>query len=179
VTIVLLFRKFIEQLIPALTRLKYHDLELEFSRDLKNASAAAMAGIPDGEGVEPSKALESMERLAIAEPKIAALEGWRQLEDRLFRLARWKNVSMAPGVWTMPMVVAGFLASENYLTDPEFWLISRLKEMRDKVAQLPDFSLKPEEAVEYVNLVAKAVASIDKQLTIQSPNPGGKSQAPA
>lgn len=94
VTLVVLLRRPLSQILTMLTKLRYKDLELDFGRELKQIEeqAKAIEVLPSqvravGGPKEPEELLAEAERLVEEFPEPAVAVAWSAVEDHLARAA--------------------------------------------------------------------------------------------
>jgi len=154
---VLVFRKPLLDLIPALRRLRFKEFELEFGRELLEAErwVTALPVRPEvvrGAGTAP----ERLRHIATVAPTAAILEAWRDLEAAAADAAARRGFSVAGGIWQLFAV----LQSERILTEAQASAVDSLRRLRNKVAHTDDGGITEEQALRYVEIAASLAATI-------------------
>jgi len=160
-TIALIFRKQLAQILKLLIRIRYGDFEFEFDREFSKLEAKAQAIPISTSRPSHESDREKLLRLAAVSPQSAIVEAWRMVENRLVEVAHQHRLKLAPAVWAMPMVLTAFLQHAEILTEAQSDLLPNLRALRDKVAHHPkDNKVSMDEAIRYSDLALQLVASI-------------------
>jgi hypothetical protein len=156
-------RKPLSYLITLIRTLKYSDFEVQFGKDvaeLKRSAAAASIQPEAVKSVEAKSAWEDLVRLASERPRTAIRKAWDEVETSLERLAKQRNLEAAPPVWHMPMVLGALLLNVGALSQHQYELLSKLRQLVSEAERAPIDSLNPEDAVEFVGLALPFAASM-------------------
>ena len=164
ITLVILLRKPLSELIPLLQRVKYKDLEIEFGERLEEARAEVL---PSGEAVTgPSAAEEKAAQLAAVSPRAAVLETWRELEVEVLRAA--KSILKKRGDDSTGL--RAFRAFAEVERSQEFdrsvaAVLRELRMLRNKAAHAPDFAISAESAIEYARVADQVLQRLKESRT--------------
>ena len=148
-------------MVPLIRRLKYSDLEVSFGREV-----AAIRDAADAAAIEPSatttksQAWEDLIRLAAVRPRSAIREAWRQVESALSNIAKTRNLQIAPAVWSMPMVLGSLILNAGLMSDAQYGLLSRLRQLVSEAERTPPDGLSADDAAEFVGLAFRLTASL-------------------
>lgn len=151
-----LFRDEIRGLASRVSRLKYKDVEATFESELKTAEEQAGAITQDARVPLPSpelvSKLEQLERIADVSPRAAIMEAWLLIESAAGQ-SGFAQGAAHPRVnlW----LFVDWLVKEGKLSPDSLKLVESLRELRNKAAHLPEFSLGREEADRYLRLAVK------------------------
>ena len=158
ITAVLLFRKPLIELIPALRRLRFKEFELEFGRDLLEAERRATVIPSKAEQVRVSAQTvpERLRQIAVVAPTAAILEAWRDLEAAAADAAARRGFSVVGGAWQLFVV----LQSEGVLNETQASLVESLRKLRNKVAHAHDGDITEEQALRYVEMAEGLAAAL-------------------
>jgi len=159
-----LLRKPLGHLVMLVRTLKYSDFEVQFGKEVAElkTSVAAAGAIPLSatQSAERKPAWEDLIRLASARPRSAIRQAWKEVERALERFAKQANVDVAPAVWQMPMVLAALLLNMDSLSQHQYEMLSKLRQLANEAERAPVDSLNPEDAVEFVGLALPFAASL-------------------
>ena len=153
VTLVVLLRGEIVQLLGRLRWFRYRDLELEFGEQVQNIrEEAEQADLPRAE--IPDQDL----RLAVTSPRALVLESWLRIEQALASYARQAGIEVTGH--ESPTRLMRELDRRQQLDPHVRAIIADLRGLRNAAAHEPDFALPPERALEYANLAAMVYTSL-------------------
>jgi hypothetical protein len=156
-----LLRRILANLLPLVRTLKYSDLELSFGREV-----AEVRNVADAAAIQPqlpqleSQAWEDLIRLAGARPRSAIRQAWRQVESALTNEAKKRHLQVAPGVWSMPMVLGSLMLNAGIISDAQYDLLNRLRRLTSEAERAPVDSLKSDDAAEFVGLALRLAGSL-------------------
>jgi hypothetical protein len=108
-------------------------------------------------------------RLASVRPRSAIRGGWQQVESTLVRVVQARNLQAAPAVWTMPMVLGALLLNAGVISDAQYSLLYRLRELTSDAERASVDSLAPADAAEFVSLALRLAASLSGEASKPSP----------
>jgi hypothetical protein len=157
----LLVRKILVSLVPLVRTLKYSDLEVSFGREIAAIRVAAdAAALPStADGARP-QVWEDIMRVAPVRPRTAIRDASRQVESALARSAKAKNLQVAEGVWSMPMVLGSLMLNAGHMSDAQYSLLSRLRRLTSEAERAPIDSLTADDAAEFVMLALRLAGSL-------------------
>lgn len=134
VTLILLLRHALTQILAAVTRFKWRDFEIEVNRVVAQANAE-IAGKPapgPGQVPAPPGSLTYLQTLAGVSPRAAVLEGWLPPEIAAGRLAE-KFGFAKPGVALQMSELIDGLNRKGIITDDEAKALGRLRAIRNRL----------------------------------------------
>ncbi|MCL4554858.1 MAG: hypothetical protein M1617_04180 [Actinobacteria bacterium] len=142
-------RKPLAQLIPLLQRLRYRDIELDFSKKLEEArEVTTMLESPGRRALstEQSTAVQ----LALVSPRAGVHEGWRTLESAILTAAHSLGESFFQD--RKPLVVSAITVLEKSgVINRDFGdVLEGLRELRNEASHAPDFAVPVSEALDFI-----------------------------
>lgn len=164
VLIALMVRKPVIQLLPFLRRLKYKEIELEFSKELAQlkSEVAASEPITSQKAAPPALSTSSNRLLNIASISTSAaiLEAWSELESA--------SVAVASSFWSQPPSdtfknysrLGEYLLQCKVIDEKQLTIFNKLRELRNKAAHAIDLNLSEGEARTYIELALSLIAHI-------------------
>lgn len=146
----LLLRKPLRDLLPLLQRLKYKEVELEFSKRVEEVSAEVVQELPAPLSQAPpgGDESESVARLAEISPRAAVLESWRSVEAAALEAAHRLGGDKFRDK-TLTFHAIRFLEQHPSLDRGVIGLLRELRALRNEAAHAPDFALSKASALEY------------------------------
>jgi hypothetical protein len=154
-SIFLALRKPLKALLPLLIRLKYKDLELDFSRRLEEAEAEAAALPPTPPPALVADPGERLVQLAKSSPRAAILEAWIRVEHAAVEALRRRDVSPASRQIQSPLELIKLLESHKVIDSQLCSLFHDLRGLRNSAAHASRFEPAPELAEDYVRLALR------------------------
>ena len=166
--IVFLLRNNLNELLPALKRLKIGALEAEFSEDLAKAEQQAQqANLPPPEqAVEtmvgvPEPAYEKYERLAYISPRAAIIEAWRDVEITLKVTATGGDYSsLQSSSLRNTSHIIKHLIEEDKLHPKDGEFLEFIRSLRNRAAHTHDIDLSSNQAYRYAMLASRISARL-------------------
>ena len=163
VVAVILLRKQIARLLPLLRRLKYGDVELEFDREIEALGQAANSQLPEA----PSEGgfadiREGLLRQSMVSPQAAVIQAWRYLEEQLVAAAKRHNLDVADTAWAMPMLLGGIMLNAGIISDSQYTILHRVKQLRNEAAHPTGMEVGIDDAGRYVELAIRLAASLSE-----------------
>jgi hypothetical protein len=156
------FRKPFLALLPGLTKLKYDKFEFQFVKEVAAVEREAHTSLPplssDKSGLEIIR--QKLVNLSMNSPGAAVVEAARYLETELIQSASRHNLELTPAVRVMPKVVAALLYKETVITEAQYDLIVRLRDLRNEVTH-GAVQVDIERAISYGESVIRLVASLE------------------
>lgn len=151
-----IFRSEIRNLAFRVSHLKYKDVEATFEKELKNTEAKVNAITINKSTIiqnsELQDKVEQLQRIANVSPRAAILESWMLIEDAAGKSGFVQGADV-PRINSLLFV--DWLIREGELPRDSIDAVSALRELRNKAAHLPDFSINQEDAERYISLAAK------------------------
>lgn len=156
-----LFRGEIRGLASRVSHLKYKDMEATFEKKLQEAEAKAgaitnqkQAALP---GPQMLSRLEQLQRIADVSPRAAIMEAWILIESAAGQSGFVQGASH-PRV--NPMLFVDSLVRDGKLPTDSIKLVQTLRDLRNKAAHLPEFSVTRDEADRYLRLAVQISTQI-------------------
>jgi hypothetical protein len=147
--LVLMLRKPIRDLIPALQKLKYKELELDFDRDVAEIRAEVDQELPPGsQSALPAPDTSIVAKLAQVSPRAAVQEAWREVEQAALDAARqlggdrFRNKSLT-------FEAIRLLERAERVDRGVISLLRDLRGLRNQAVHAPEFALSNSAALEY------------------------------
>lgn len=152
--VVFSLRRSLVSLIPSLENLRYKELELKFSREIKQLQRE----IPDevdtvtGEQISHSEATQSerLGQLVEMSPRLAIIEAWRLVELSAVEILR--KLSNKPSVTlhsTSDLLNA--LKDNGFVKGDVYRFLQRLLFLRNRASHSSDFAVAEEDARRYTH----------------------------
>lgn len=148
---VMLMRKPLAELLPALSKMKLRDVEFEFSRTLERAQVVTAEAIPKEHqvSVENTPAPHGERRLG-SFPRGALLDAWIQVQDAAIRLVRARYPEQAAGQLRDTNSLVAALRGTGALTPEQMALFEDLRNLRNVAAHSAYLPLSDIDAIKYV-----------------------------
>lgn len=162
--IALMVRKPVIELLPFLRRLKYKEIELEFSKELAQLKLEAAANESTiSQKLQLPASGESQNRLlniASVSTSAAILEAWSELESA--------SIAVASSFWSQPPSDAfknysrlgDYLLQCKVIDEKQLTIFNKLRELRNKAAHAIDLNLSEAEVRTYIELASSLIAHI-------------------
>lgn len=156
VVLVMLLRKPIIEVFPSLRRLKYKEIELEFSQEVSELKAEVEA-IAEEKGEEaPSitSTSSNLINLVSYSTRAAIMEAWLEVES--------SGIAVASSFWGQPpnnifknMPKLGeYLLQCNIIDENQLTVFNKLRQLRNKAVHAQDLELSEDDARSYVILAS-------------------------
>lgn len=162
VFLVLMLKKPITELIPLLRKLKYKELEMEFSETvaaLKSESdtSKAAVGTPEISQTQPQNRLL---QLVSFSTRAAIMEAWLEVEAAA--------TAAASSFWSQPPSdtfknsprLGEYLLQCKVIDAKQLEIFNKLKQLRNKAAHAEELNLSEHDARSYVELASELAAHI-------------------
>lgn len=162
VTLVLLLRKELRQLIPLLRKLKAGPVEAEFEREIASIEQAAQPpALPPAPSSSSPRKLELFE-LVRNDPRAGILQAWLDVEATALRVVDREALYVAEHDASSP--TAAIRAIARLTTIPAEWVgqYFQLRDLRDKAANQADFTPKVEPAAAYVEMASRLQLQLEE-----------------
>ena len=156
-----LFRKDISKGLAKLTKIKYKDLEAEFSETIKQIEEQMPELQLEDEGDVYNQSLvrqrEEIQSLGRASPRAAILEAWLELERTLLRAAQYKDIPIDRDIRR----VTQELVKHSPLTATVSDLVDSLRRLRNLAVHETEFDLTQNAVDEYIYRALNVAVHID------------------
>ncbi|MFM4721127.1 hypothetical protein [Aeromonas bivalvium] len=156
IVLVVLLRKPIVELIPLLRRLKYKELELEFSQEVSELKAEVEAIAKEKGEVVPSIAFTSSSLLNLVtfSTRAAIMEAWLEVESA--------GVAVASSFWGQPPTetfrnmprLGEYLLQCKVIDEKQLAVFNKLRQLRNKAAHAQELNLSENDARSYIQLAS-------------------------
>lgn len=160
--LVFLLRKPIVELVPLMKKLKYKELELEFSQEVQDLKSKVIDALPEKDSQRQlsstltSKALD----LVSYSTRAAIIEAWIELEAAA--------VEAASSFWSQPPSdifrndpkLGDYLHQCKVLDDKQLVIYKKLRLLRNKSAHAEELSLSESDARAYVEMASNLTKHI-------------------
>lgn len=167
VILLLVYKKYIIKLIPAISSLKYKDLELQFSEKVKetvNISKEDIKEIPVAhDDVNISRENRLFGLLEIS-PRAAILESWLLVETAASKALQKKDSEISKKTSMLaPARLGKYLQEYKVLTELQFTIYDNLREMRNNAIHIADETLfNKNDVTEYIQLALMLANQIEE-----------------
>jgi hypothetical protein len=162
-TVLLIFaalRKPLLNLFPLLARLKFKDLEFNFSRKLEKTAMDA-AALPAPETFPSDQAYNGhLLKLADSSPRAAILEAWIKLEKAAIEAARQKDIDITYIILRNPLRLTQFLEEKGIIDNRQGRVFTDLRDLRNSAAHAQGFEPSKSDALEYIQLSERLERSL-------------------
>lgn len=159
VLLVLMLKKPLTELIPLLRKLKYKELEVEFSKEV--AELKANAELPTiTSSLEPLLEAECnrLSNLASFSPCVAVIEAWVDVESAATEVASSFWNQGPSDIMRKSPNLGEYLFQCKVINEAQLKTFNKLRELRNKAVQAVELDLSENDAKAYVGL-AVALAS--------------------
>lgn len=156
-------RKQLPQIASSLRRLKYKDIEVEFSEAAKAIANEISTAVPTAESAENIAGLEKhaiktrLEAIAELAPRAAILESWLQVETAAADVIQ-KSYPGALTSYPGPLRLREGLQKVGILNNHQLALFEQLRALRNEAVHVPDAEFTKAAVANYIES-AIAIAS--------------------
>ncbi len=157
IIIFMILRKPLLRLLPAIQRLRFHDVVLDFNQQVQSLAVEARRQLPplhgamsNGENLR-AKWIE----LAQSSPRAVVLEAWLRLEEAAIEAARRHGLNLKSVEQRAPLILGQALEEAAILDGETPGIYHQLRNLRNAAAHASDFAFTPESAIEYADLAAR------------------------
>ena len=150
----------IVKLLSLVSRLKYKDLDIEFSKAVKELRKEAEKLTPDIESKD--KDSKSIVQLAELAPRAAVIEAWRRLEAEAIE-ALERADAKTPGIKLRSGTVWRALLNEKLIDQNRYNMIMELSSLRNTAVHADEFSFNTDDAIDYIFSVSPQVTFLKSQ----------------
>lgn len=162
VAVSIMVRKPVIELIPFLRRLKYKEIELEFSKEIAQLKAEVKAAKPttshNDETTTANTSIDRLLNIASISTSAAILEAWSELESA--------SVAVASSFWSQPPSdvfrnyprLGEYLLQCKVIDNKQLAIFNQLRDLRNKVAHAVALNISEDEARTYIELASSLSA---------------------
>lgn len=161
ILLVLFLRKPIVDLVPLMKKLKYKELELEFSKEMQDLKSEAVEASPKTTEkgpvkFEPSKAFD----LVLYSTRAAIIEAWIELEAAAVEIASSFWNQGPSDVFRNDPKLGEYLHQCKVLDDKQLTIYKKLRQLRNKSAHTEELNLSENDARAYVEMASNLTRHI-------------------
>lgn len=182
ITIFFIVRKPIIELLPYLKNLKIYNLQVEFNKQIVEATNLAKEAnlptltdtiestepsVPNAMNINVSNCLSSVTsndyvlylyRLAEESPRSSIIESWLLVEKSVRELATQKNIYIPAK--SSALDILRIMITHELLPSEIHEIIDHLRLLRNKSVHETEFELQPKQAREYVELSLRVISAL-------------------
>lgn len=162
VLIALMVKKPVVELIPFLRRLKYKELEMEFSKGIAELKAESQAIEPRNqqEAITKSNTSSRLTQLLQFSTRAAIMEAWLEVESAAVAVASsfWSE-SPSDTFKNYPKL-GEYLLQCKVIDGEQLELFNRLRQLRNKAAHAEELGLSMSDAKSYIEMSSALAAHI-------------------
>ena len=163
--IVFFLRRPLRDLLLAVRKLKWGELEAEFGKDLERVrdliDDRELESPPVISPEFPESSRTFLLKLANASPRSAVLEAWRQVETAAVQAVR--NQTSNGDLPRHTATVGKTLLGAGLIDDAEFQVFTILRGLRNRAAHESHFELAQDEAIEYAIMAQRLANTIESR----------------
>ena len=157
IVLMIVMRKPLVELLPKLAKLKWKDLELDFSKRVSDAEELLPAALPN-----PSATVEGpLIALAETSPRAAVLESWLRVERAVVEVAKQRGLPIPK---SEARVVNDIIRS-GALDGWQMGVLKDLRGLRNSAVHVAEFEPSKESAIGYVRLALELEQSLNPGVT--------------
>ena len=150
----------IVKLLSLVSRVKYKDLDIEFSKAVKELRKETEKSIPHETGED--RDTTNIVKLAELAPRAAVIEAWRRLESEAIE-ALERSDSKTPGAKLRTGTVWRALLSEKVIKENQCKIIEELRVLRNTAVHADEFSFNTSDAIDYIFSVSPLISFLHNQ----------------
>lgn len=161
VFLVLMLKKPLTELIPLLRKLKYKELEMEFSKEVAELTAKAeLPQITHATGPLLEAECNRLSNLASFSPRVAIIEAWVDVESAANEVASSFWNQGPSDVMRRNSKLGEYLLQCKVIDENQLQTFNKLRDLRNKAVQAVELELSEKDAKAYVNLALSLAAQI-------------------
>jgi hypothetical protein len=159
--LVFLLRRPIIELVPLMKKLKYKELELEFSQEIQALKSEANDALPEKEKQLPfeiatSKALD----LVSYSTRAAIIEAWIELEAAAVEIANSFWIQSHSDIFRNDPKLGDYLHQCKVIDDKQLVIYRKLRQLRNTSANAEELNLSESDARAYVEMASNLTRHI-------------------
>ena len=151
-----LFRQPLLERLSHANKLKYKDLEIEFSEDIQTVQRDAQQAFPLQQQDTKARLLARATHF----PSTTVRDAWREVDQAAVTLLALHDADGDISNDTRFKDIADALMAEKLLSTKQIKLFHELRRLRNKAAHAADFDLSPADAIQYVELCFRVIESL-------------------
>jgi len=151
--IFLALRKPLVGIIPYLQRVKIKDVELDWSRQVREVAEELERALPVSAPLSEAgrEFHQRLARLAPQSPRAVILEAWLQLEDAAIAAAKKAGLQLSSQELRTPQLLGKALEGAGILTGEKLDVYNELRNLRNAAAHASELVVEPDTALEYAD----------------------------
>lgn len=162
VSLVIMLKKPIAQLIPLLRKLKYKELEMEFSKEIAELKAEAsvpISSVGQSTSTQTSPANRLLQLVNFS-TRAAIMEAWLEVEAAATEVASsfW-NEPPSDTLRNYPKL-GEYLLQCQVIDKKQLEIFNKLRQLRNKAAHAEELNLSESDAKSYIELASALVTHI-------------------
>jgi len=170
----IIYRRQINGALGIMTRIRYGDVEMEFSHKISELSAETLSARPLVSDEDASKLRRDLLAIAARRPRVAILEAWRHVENELVQKAHDSGLDAPPATLTMPLMLSYYMSEKGVISPSQDGLVSSLRALQQRAAREVNQSISLNDAIKYIDLSLDLTLSLrSAQATQAGPNDNG------
>ncbi|EAR08988.1 DUF4145 domain-containing protein [Reinekea blandensis] len=151
-----LFRQPLLERLSHANKLKYKDLEIEFSEDIQTVQQVAQQAFP----IQQQDIKAQLLARAVHFPSTTIRDAWREVDQAALALLQLHDADDDISDDTRFKDIADALMDENLLSTKQIKLFHELRRLRNKAAHAEDFTVSTADAIQYVELCFRVIDSL-------------------
>lgn len=165
-----LLRKPLKELMPLLRRLRYREVEIEFSREIAVLKAKSLSeqpsGLPNGGFASPGlpKGLESKRlellRMVPFSTRVAVMEAWLEVEMAANEVASSFWSRTPSDIFRSDPTLGEYLFKCGVIERDDLEAFKRLRHLRNSASHAQEIHLSEGDAMSYVEVAVSLAAKI-------------------
>lgn len=160
VAVSLMIRKPVIELLPFLRRLKYKEIELEFSKEIAQLKAEVKAAKPTTSHKDETAnaSIDRLLNIASISTSAAIIEAWLELESASIAVASSFWSESPSDVFRNYPRLGEYLLQCKVIDNKQLAIFNQLRDLRNKVAHAVALNISEDEARTYIELASSLSA---------------------
>ncbi|MFY0700271.1 MAG: hypothetical protein JXR04_05580 [Bermanella sp.] len=156
ITLIFLLRKPLLELVPLMRKLKYKEMELEFSQGIMETKAevAESTEIPPKKSAEAQVKSEHLAQIAAYSTRVAVMEAWIELETAAAEVASSFWQTSNTDVMKKNVNLAEYLYKCGVIGPKQVSTFNMLRKLRNQVAHAREIDLSEKDVLSYIDLAS-------------------------
>jgi len=163
--LIMMFRKYLVELIPLLKKLKYKDLELDFGQKMQKLKKDAEDSFTNNSEEKYTKEKEHLHSLSEISPCAAIMESWKEVEVSTLKLIMKHKPDVKIDSSTPYRHMQTIFEKDKLIEMKMIKVFGDLRTIRNRAAHAINYEINTEKAVEYVDVALKLKAYLEKGST--------------
>jgi hypothetical protein len=157
----MILKPHLRTLILLLRSVKYSEMEIKFGEEVAALTKSAdKSEIPhESRGAEKNE-WGDLTEVAKVRPRTAIRISFVRIEESMAALAHAKHIEIADGARGMPMVVGALLLVHGAITEAQYELLSKLRNLVEEASNSAPDAIGSESAAEFVSLAQRFANSL-------------------